>query len=142
MCRYDYCDGVCYIVSVFFFFKQKTAYEMRISGWSSDVCSSDLQVNRSPRAEQLDDAPAAEPPPVREPEGGDVEPLGGGEVIHVDVDQQVHTGSPASHVRPTTPAATARLQGHQIGRGSARESESTDALRPVEPSILKLQKRH
>src|SRR3546814_5012904 len=31
---------------VFFFFKQKTAYEMRISDWSSDVCSSDL--NRSP----------------------------------------------------------------------------------------------
>src|SRR3546814_9261523 len=28
----------------FFFFKQKTAYEMRISDWSSDVCSSDLQV--------------------------------------------------------------------------------------------------
>src|SRR3546814_8123548 len=27
----------------FFFFKQKTAYEMRISDWSSDVCSSDLQ---------------------------------------------------------------------------------------------------
>src|SRR3546814_1683644 len=30
---------------VFFFFKQKTAYEMRISDWSSDVCSSDLPVN-------------------------------------------------------------------------------------------------
>src|SRR3546814_8787255 len=30
---YEYC---------FFFFKQKTAYEMRISDWSSDVCSSDL----------------------------------------------------------------------------------------------------
>src|SRR3546814_6009316 len=29
-------------VCVFFFFKQKTAYEMRISDWSSDVCSSDL----------------------------------------------------------------------------------------------------
>src|SRR3546814_6548114 len=29
-------------VSLFFFFKQKTAYEMRISDWSSDVCSSDL----------------------------------------------------------------------------------------------------
>src|SRR3546814_1190409 len=29
---------------VFFFFKQKTAYEMRISDWSSDVCSSDLLV--------------------------------------------------------------------------------------------------
>src|SRR3546814_4852168 len=30
---------------VFFFFKQKTAYEMRISDWSSDVCSSDLVLN-------------------------------------------------------------------------------------------------
>src|SRR3546814_19156894 len=29
---------------VFFFFKQKTAYEMRISDWSSDVCSSDLSL--------------------------------------------------------------------------------------------------
>src|SRR3546814_2315498 len=28
---------------MFFFFKQKTAYDMRISDWSSDVCSSDLQ---------------------------------------------------------------------------------------------------
>src|SRR3546814_15220274 len=32
--------GVC-----FFFFKQKTAYEMRISDWSSDVCSSDLTLH-------------------------------------------------------------------------------------------------
>src|SRR3546814_412069 len=31
---------------MFFFFKQKTAYEMRISDWSSDVCSSDLGVRR------------------------------------------------------------------------------------------------
>src|SRR3546814_10541854 len=30
---------------VFFFFKQKTAYEMRISDWSSDVCSSDLSLS-------------------------------------------------------------------------------------------------
>src|SRR3546814_3985255 len=29
---------------LFFFFKQKTAYEMRISDWSSDVCSSDLRI--------------------------------------------------------------------------------------------------
>src|SRR3546814_9228738 len=29
-------------IFLFFFFKQKTAYEMRISDWSSDVCSSDL----------------------------------------------------------------------------------------------------
>src|SRR3546814_2140456 len=31
----------------FFFFKQKTAYEMRISDWSSDVCSSDLGIDAS-----------------------------------------------------------------------------------------------
>src|SRR3546814_1710734 len=30
------------LLFVFFFFKQKTSYEMRISDWSSDVCSSDL----------------------------------------------------------------------------------------------------
>src|SRR3546814_3836910 len=34
---------------VFFFFKQKTAYEMRISDWSSDVCSSDLSKKPWPR---------------------------------------------------------------------------------------------
>src|SRR3546814_2334125 len=32
----------CVCCGFFFFFKQKTAYEMRISDWSSDVCSSDL----------------------------------------------------------------------------------------------------
>src|SRR3546814_5700670 len=35
------------IVFCFFFFKQKTAYEMRISDWSSDVCSSDLLLCRA-----------------------------------------------------------------------------------------------
>src|SRR3546814_18319974 len=34
---------MCSELVVFFFFKQKTAYEVRISDWSSDVCSSDLQ---------------------------------------------------------------------------------------------------
>src|SRR3546814_18381641 len=33
---------------MFFFFKQKTSYEMRISDWSSDVCSSDLAVEQRP----------------------------------------------------------------------------------------------
>src|SRR3546814_10364451 len=39
----------CCKVSIFFFFKQKTAYEMRISDWSSDVCSSDLWRTRMRR---------------------------------------------------------------------------------------------
>src|SRR3546814_5087508 len=34
--------AIAIVLLIFFFFKQKTAYEMRISDWSSDVCSSDL----------------------------------------------------------------------------------------------------
>src|SRR3546814_8209902 len=40
--------------SLFFFFKQKTAYEMRISDWSSDVCSSDLAGTIVTRLSQAD----------------------------------------------------------------------------------------
>src|SRR3546814_7474266 len=40
---YDFHSFIVYLCLVFvFLFKQKTAYEMRISDWSSDVCSSDL----------------------------------------------------------------------------------------------------
>src|SRR3546814_10343721 len=35
-------------MSLVFFFKQKTAYVMRISDWSSDVCSSDLEATTGP----------------------------------------------------------------------------------------------
>src|SRR3546814_8704759 len=43
------CEGL-------FFFKQKTAYEMRISDWSSDVCSSDLdRLRHAERAQLLDE---------------------------------------------------------------------------------------
>src|SRR3546814_9866022 len=38
-------DSICLVLFCFFFFKQKTAYEMRISDWS-DVCSSDLLIER------------------------------------------------------------------------------------------------
>src|SRR3546814_5621549 len=36
--------SIIYYSVLFFFFKQKTAYDLRISDWSSDVCSSDLGV--------------------------------------------------------------------------------------------------
>src|SRR3546814_3326472 len=43
MCVIDILMFLVFLVCIFvFFFKQKTAYEMRISDWSSDVCSSDL----------------------------------------------------------------------------------------------------
>src|SRR3546814_2934450 len=50
---------LCLFIFFIFFFKQKTAYEMRISDWSSDVCSSDLEaavdlqiVDRQPREQR------------------------------------------------------------------------------------------
>src|SRR3546814_10090945 len=55
---------VCVWVSrlFFFLFKQKTAYEMRISDWSSDVCSSDLvAAARAPFMPELGHRPALEP---------------------------------------------------------------------------------
>src|SRR3546814_9481387 len=39
---FAYLSYILLLCDLFFFFKQKTAYEMRISDWSSDVCSSDL----------------------------------------------------------------------------------------------------
>src|SRR3546814_5574853 len=44
---------------LFFFFKQKTAYELRISDWSSDVCSSDLGIDCFSRFVELRAAPSA-----------------------------------------------------------------------------------
>src|SRR3546814_7453195 len=43
MCKCLYRSVVVVFICIIFFFKQKTAYEMRISDWSSDVCSSDLR---------------------------------------------------------------------------------------------------
>src|SRR3546814_17122876 len=46
------CILLCHFA--FFFFKQKTAYEMRISDWSSDVCSSDLARRKFLRSERAE----------------------------------------------------------------------------------------
>src|SRR3546814_7343694 len=43
------------VFCVFFFFKQKTAYEVRISDWSSDVCSSDLRHHEQARHQKDDE---------------------------------------------------------------------------------------
>src|SRR3546814_6333817 len=60
-----------YLLLLFFFFKQKTAYEMRISDWSSDVCSSDLSSAALPIfGEFMADALSGkEVPPFRIPPG-------------------------------------------------------------------------
>src|SRR3546814_10898973 len=56
------CRSVLYLsanIVMIFFFKQKTAYEMRISDWSSDVCSSDLKPARKDIAMAVRQAKAA-----------------------------------------------------------------------------------
>src|SRR3546814_8488493 len=91
-------------VVIFFVLKQKTAYEMRISDWSSDVCSSDLLAARSrhPLCRALIAAcPDAEP-------AGDVEEM------------------PGAGLRRRTTAGEwrlghARFAGAEIGRASCRE---------------------
>src|SRR3546814_21141203 len=51
------CFQVCCGSLFLFFFKQKTAYEMRISDWSSDVCSSDLDVDARVAVGEADHLP-------------------------------------------------------------------------------------
>src|SRR3546814_8077768 len=43
VCR---CTTLLIFLTIFFLFKQKTSYELRISDWSSDVCSSDISIAR------------------------------------------------------------------------------------------------
>src|SRR3546814_8887066 len=63
---------------MFFFFKQKTAYELRISDWSSDVCSSDLAV--------VADRDRREPAQLARRQRA----VGDGDPQHVGVQLQVH----------------------------------------------------
>src|SRR3546814_4362452 len=92
---------------LFFFFKQKTAYEMRISDWSSDVCSSDLLAG---------------------------EDIGPGQRDRDGEQRRAHAGDQAvpeiamelvddEHVAPRLEADLARNPGRlvEIGRASCRE---------------------
>src|SRR3546814_19527048 len=86
---------MCCFLCFFFFFKQKTAYEMRISDWSSDVCSSDLIVDSRGRTR------GTPVEPDREDES----------MISVDT----FVGSPGSFMY------SAHLIAGEIGRASCRE---------------------
>src|SRR3546814_13406998 len=106
-----------YMMFLFFFFKQKTAYEMRISDWSSDVCSSDLA-----RA-TLSPAPQGTALPVHRRDREIHEPQG-----------RQRRNPPADPGRPRQPARDYPWpqgradQGNrqQIGRASCRERVCKD----------------
>src|SRR3546814_8060263 len=97
---------IFYYVYVVFFFKQKTAYEMRISDWSSDVCSSDLprlgieQISREPPG------PLASEPP-------------GGTPLRIEVEK----GDAVAALLREIPGEVGGEKGlaDQIGRASCRE---------------------
>src|SRR3546814_1354247 len=90
-----------------FFFKQKTAYEMRISDWSSDVCSSDLAQRRAPDVGQRE--------PDRYHHLSELSRCGGGAArLGLRVIRQA--GVAAGRAQ----RADVRL-GDQIGRASCRE---------------------
>src|SRR3546814_12617346 len=104
----------------FFFFKQKTAYEMRISDWSSDVCSSDLTA-----AAAIEPA-FPEPPPTPAPVSAATPEASGNDAaaeaandagetaVPPEVAQTPVTGAPA----PTTPSLPPRSAAVPVGAGA------------------------
>src|SRR3546814_8174441 len=90
---------------LFFFFKQKTAYEMRISDWSSDVCSSDLEHHEHPREI---------PPPEDEDAQERLDCQH--DARHAEEEPQADAGREPGHV-----GRLARVAAEQIGRASCRE---------------------
>src|SRR3546814_6460015 len=99
---------VCSMFSgLFFFFKQKTAYEMRISDWSSDVCSSDLGSIMSRRGSlSIDD----EGTPTRE---------------NVLIEDGILKGYMQDRLNArlmgVEPTGNGRRESYEIGRASCRE---------------------
>src|SRR3546814_10178774 len=84
----------------FFFFKQKTAYELRISDWSSDVCSSDLDVLRGALERHLA-----------------LNALGNQLHLVLDILLEIAVGAAARHRADAA---------HEIGRASCRERVGQD----------------
>src|SRR3546814_8991701 len=95
---------------VFFFFKQKTAYEMRISDWSSDVCSSDLA---GPQARDRTDGACLR---LGRRHGG----RGRAAVRTIAPGQRSDTVAKLSRIRLAC-AGTSTVTPSKIGRASCRE---------------------
>src|SRR3546814_6778685 len=104
------------MISVFVFFQQMTAFEMRISDWSSDVCSSDLDRDQPAGPHAVHKA-LLRPRPVRPQDrrGGQGQP-GDPRLTSADVlERERHVG-----VRPEEGEG----EDAQTGRASCRESVS------------------
>src|SRR3546814_5979592 len=98
----------------FFFFKQKTAYEMRISDWSSDVCSSDLRLQSL-----MDGLARIELARLEQPRHVAIE------LVHarkeIDHDETLHPDPRADRPREIAQFGRPRDVVDEIGRASCRE---------------------
>src|SRR3546814_9114432 len=121
-----------YCLLVIFFFKQKTAYEMRISDWSSDVCSSDLEETQehdgthrrqSNRLVERRPARAGRPHPAGDLPGGGAR--GGVQRHGAGPQVSAQGGSPVAGAVPPRPRPRLRL---------VRSEEHTSEL----PSLMRI----
>src|SRR3546814_9984768 len=111
-----------------FFFKQKTAYEMRISDWSSDVCSSDLQPQAAGCRIRVGIADHVDPAPDADNERRDPV-LSDGQQGAMGVRRFALIG----HVRADREVALADMLQHlvQLGDAGARSEEHTSELQSL-----------
>src|SRR3546814_1166561 len=109
---------------VLFFFKQKTAYDLRISDWSSDVCSSDLDHSDLPDRAQCDIL-------------GEAVDLRGGALGEEDVAQGLRLRS-GNELREQRAFLLLSLVDRQFGRGLHRLNAGLGCLEPSDlTSILR-----
>src|SRR3546814_1734665 len=122
--------------SVVFFFKQKTAYEMRISDWSSDVCSSDLLAPH-----RLDEI-ATDAIELAQPLAHRAERLGIGRRILRLIDEAV-VEHRLEHVMPPRQRRILVAHGIVIGRplGQDREIGELREIELIERLAVKTRKR-
>src|SRR3546814_6391947 len=116
-CSYCASVEVCVAFFVFFFFKQKTAYEMRISDGSSDVCSSDLDLDH--RAEPREHGRPQSARDVAAGDGG-----GGGLFAHRSAPSGLPARSPAAFaLSPPCRCRSSGLGSPQLHKGARDMAE-------------------
>src|SRR3546814_2240024 len=128
------CD--VFFMICFFFFKQKTAYEMRISDWSSDVCSSDLSLRRA-RQWSLDN------PTRRKTTSGMRKFLGGWLGRDNDDPRTPRIGATAAHrtaARLQTPDPSAKTRRARIVVRSEEHTSELQSLMRISSAVFCLQK--
>src|SRR3546814_5415986 len=100
------------VFRLFFFFKQKTAYEMRISDWSSDVCSSDLRQFAQAGAVAGDDRRRL----VALLGGAGTLRTGAGLARQPGVDRRVSSGAAGTPAGPAATGGRRRSEERRVGK--------------------------